>query len=322
MTNHHSQEVPRTRPVGQLPEPAHFWVTHAPRSWRAAGGWWIHLAEGRLQGAPGKKAVDALPEMDLEDLDGLLYLPPVAPALSKERNRQATSWAESGISVLAQLRVGEVLDVPGITVVYDLTEPLLAGEPKRFSALPEGSWGVWPLIAGLTDLPHLWEDALDEMKAAGVRGIQAVTPEMIPAQRRALAEGQDEEVFEALFHGKDPSERTISREVHEMGLEIFLPRPDTGTTPRQLRNRRLGAILALSGELWLRLGRPPAAGQSFFRAARGAEGTSYDLAALVAEGNLGVMDWLDQRACEVIAEVLKNGRSALYDELILEYLGD
>jgi len=97
-------------------------------------------------------------------------------------------------------------------------------------------------------------------------------------------------------------------------------RPATGFSPRRSGNRRLAAGLALAGELWLRLERPESRGQALLRAARGADRAAYDLTALVREGNLAVMDWIDDLGVEILGELVETGRSALLEALLEDYL--
>jgi hypothetical protein len=76
----------------------------------------------------------------------------------------------------------------------------------------------------------------------------------------------------------------------------------------------------LAAELWLRLARPVGQGQALYAAARQADRTTFDLAALAREGNLGVLGWLDPLARSLVKEVASTGRSALLKELTAEYV--
>jgi len=304
----------------QLPEPARFWIAHAPRSWHSATGWWTNLAQARIGGFRGAAA--PLPELEARGLDDLFYLPPVTAQLRAARDELAMALVDSGTPLLAQRVPGEGGELPGVVAVFDLLAALLAGELDRFDELPEGAIAVWPLVAGLTDRPQSWEEGCRRLAAAGVGCVQAMAVEIDPELRSRLARDRGDDVFDALFHGRSPSEREFSRCAHAHGLEVFAPRPATGRSPREIRNRQLAAQLALAGELWLRLKRPVASGQAILRAARGAEATRHDLAALVREHNLTVMTWLDDRSAEMIVEMVSRGRSSLVDELLGEYLGN
>ncbi|MCP4661359.1 MAG: hypothetical protein GY856_38640 [bacterium] len=315
------------KPPRQLPEPVRFWIAHTPRRWHSAGGFWTDLAHARIRGFRTTGGAP-LPELEAGGLDDLFHLPPVRPELRAARDELAAALAQSGTPVLAQLLPGEPARLPGeparlpgVVVVFDLLRPLLEGRLDRLGELPEGSTAVWPLVAGLTDQPESWEEGCERLAAAGVGCVQATAVELDPELCSRLARDRGDDVFDALFHGEPPSERSFSCCAHAHGLEVFTPRPATGRSPRQIRNRHLAAQLALAGELWLRLDRSVASGQALFRAARGAESTRHDLAALVREENLTVMNWLSTRSAELIVEVVTRDRSSLLEELLEEYLG-
>lgn len=310
----------RTRPVEQLPEPARFWIGYAPRNWRSAGNLWTDLANARIAGFHGKRGA-TLPEIEASALEALFYLPPVVADLAEERDRLAVSLIEAGTPVLMQLLPGETTAVSEALVVYDLLGPLLDGDIDQLAKLPPGSTAVWPLIAGITDRSEAWDEICAVLQAAGVRCVQAMVVELNPSLRRQLAEGRGDEVFDALFHGEEPSELLFALYTDRYGLEPFMPRPETGATPRQARNRRIAADLALAGEVWMRLGRAVSQGQALFRAARGAENTHHDLTALVQEDNLTVMNWLDGQGVEIIEEIVHTGQSSLLAGLLDEYQG-
>lgn len=312
------------RLVRHHPEPGRFWIAASPRSWNAGGGPWTDLVAGRLLGVQSRPPA-ALPEIGRVELDDLLYLPPVDPSLAEDRDRVAGRLLESGTPLLVQLVPGETLsagDLPAaVETVYDLAGPLLAGDVDRLRQLPASSTAVWPLIAAVTDGAEIRDRGCELLAAAGVRCVQPLAVEADPVTRRSLAEERgDERVFAALFHGPPPSERDFAHVAHRHGLEVFLRRPPTGFLPRRIGNRRLAAGLALAGELWLRLERPESRGQALLRAARGADAAAYDLAALVREGNLTVMDWIDELGVEVLGELVGTGRSSLLDGLLEEYL--
>jgi hypothetical protein len=84
-------------------------------------------------------------------------------------------------------------------------------------------------------------------------------------------------------------------------------------------NRRIGGILALAAELWLRLGRPIEAGQSLYRSARWVDRTTYDVEALAREGNLAVLP-LDETSREIVAEWVETGAAELLDRLLEDYV--
>ena len=318
--DHGVAERTRTRAVRQIPEPARFWIAHSPRSWRCSDQAWTDLANGRLGGLQGKVSAN-LPVIDGGGLDDLFYLPPVQSDLEKARDELAQSFLDAGTPVLIQLRPGEQTEVAHASLVYDLLGSFLRDEPEELEGLPSGSTAVWPLIPGVSDHPEFWDEGLETLGAIGVDCVQPVAVDLSATDRRRLAEGRDEHVFDALFHGSPPSERAFARYADRHGLRFFMRRRRTGQLPRVENNRRLAADLALAGEIWTRLGRSVNGGQAFFRGARGAERTHHDLVALVREKNLQVMDWLDSNALEMARESVQEGSSSLLRELFDEYLG-
>ena len=314
----------RTRPVQQLPEPSRFWIAYSPRTWRCSSFLWTDIARLDLGGMQKPTSGHGIPEMAGESLDDLFYLPPVDSELTAERDRMAANWVESGTGVLVQLRIGEICKVDGVVKVFDLLEPLLSSETENLLSLPEGSVAVWPLIPGISDHPGRWEDGLPLLASAGVGCVQPVALDLSPVQRRRLAEGRDESVFDALFHGSKEggTEKDFARYAHRHGLKVFMDRPLVGAAARVRSNREIAAKLALAGELWLRMEKSVAVGQAYFRAARGAETTSLDLAALVREDNLKVINWLNDASRELVEEWVHNGTLERVDSLMAEYVDD
>ncbi|MEM7588526.1 MAG: hypothetical protein AAF560_34375, partial [Acidobacteriota bacterium] len=305
-----------------LPEPAKFWISYAPRRWRAAGGPWTDLASGRLQGLSTEPAGDpSMPAIDAAELNGTLYVPPLVPELVSERSAWLRDVANSGTSTLLQLQPGDLAEADADVVVYDLFRPLLAANLEALDTLAAGGNAVWPLIPGWTDDPGLWAESCAVMAHAGVTCVQPIAVELPSSDRRCLAELGGEKQFDALFHGGEaPSERAFSQTAARHGLRPFIARPEVGDTPRQRRNRRLAADLALAGELWLRLDRSVAIGQGLLKAAREAESSAHDLKALVFEGNLSVLTWLNSEAVELIQQAAAGEDSSLVAALMQEYL--
>ena len=296
----------RTRPVPQLPEPARFWVAAAPRTWRAVDRLWTHVGAMTLAGLR-KRSTEGVPELAVEDVDDLFYVPPVAEDFVAERDHLVDLLGQAAVPSLVQLSPGETPpEHQGVIALYDLLVPLLAGDYDELAVLPEGAVAVWPLVPGITDDPTRWEEALEVLALRKVAVVQPQTLELNAMARRRLAEGRGDDVFDALFHGRGGfGERSFARHVHQAGLSPFFERPVAAcATDRQQGNRAVAAKLALAGELSLRLGHSVAAGQAYFRAARGAETTSHDLRALAREKNLKVLDWLDDRSLRMVEEML------------------
>lgn len=316
-----------TKPAAQLPEPGRFWIRYVPRSWETPERPWVNLAAGTL-GDWSRAAKGRSPELAaLEDvpLDDVLYLPPVPPKRAAARDELGRARLVGGTPVLIQLFPGDETTVPpvaGSAFVFDLLHTLLERDLGALSRLPSGAIAVWPLLPGLTDDPALWEIGCRDLASAGVRCVQALTPALTPADRRKLAErwGQeDEAAFDALFHRQPPSERDFARAAHRQGLEPFLTRPLPRPPVTGAGNRWIGGVLAVTGEVWLRLGRPVEQGQAFYRAARWVDRSPYDLEALAREGNLGVLP-LDAESREIVAECAEMGESDRLARLLEEYV--
>jgi hypothetical protein len=337
-------EAPRAaRWAEQLPDPGRFWIRYAPRTWEPPEHPWVHLAEARLgewgravsqKVAPAAESISALESLADTPLDDVLYLPPVPSRRAAARDKLASSRLVDGTPVVLQLLPGDESTVPavsGVAFVYDLLAALLVRDLDRLDrfenpARPASAasiTAVWPLIAGLTDDPELWDAGCARLAAAGVRCVQAITPALDPASRRRLADRfgkeREEEVFDALFHREPPPERDFARWAHRHGLDPFLRRPLPRPPVLRIENRRLGGALALLAELWLRAGRPEVQGQSFYRAARWIDQTAYDVAALERDGNLSVLPF-DAASRAVVADLLETGESSLLDTLLAEYL--
>lgn len=315
------------KPLSQLTEPGRFWIRYVPRTWETPDRPWLHLAGGSLgewnrRVAKAALAAEPLPETPLDDV---LYLPPVPARRAAARDERATARLVDGTPVLIQLFPGEESKVPpvqGVTFVYDVLDALVSGDLGKLDRLPSGGSVAWPLIPGITDDPSLWEEGCRRLAAAGARCAQAVTPTLSPADRHRLLEELEnpDAVFDALFHREPPSERDFARVAHRHGLAPFLPRPVPRAPIVGRENRRIGEVLALIAELWLRLGRPVEQGQSFYRSARWIDETTYDVEALAREGNLAVIKTLDDRSLDVVAEVVEMEESELLSELLSEYV--
>jgi hypothetical protein len=313
-----------------LPEPDRLWIRYAPRSWPAAPlgeAGWLDLARGAL-GLPGDPAAAVPLELPAGPFDDVLYLPPVRPALAAARDRAAAAVAAAGTPVLVHLLASEPAPpVAGATPVFDLLEPLLAGTPEVLERLPAGAAAVWPLLGGLTDAPELVEEGCRRLAAAGVAVAQGVAPDLPPGERRRLLERLEEggrkeraeAAFDALFHGPGADPRAFARAAHRHGLAPFLPRPLPRPPLTGGAGREAAGLLALAGELHLRLGDEPRS-QACFRAARFLDRTGYDVRALAREGNLPILPWLDGEARTVVEEWAAEGSSAGLERLLGAYL--
>lgn len=309
-----------------LPEPDRLWIRYAPRAWKAGPRGelrWLDLARGAL-GPVGPDHPPPALEVPPGPFDDVLYLPPVHPGLGDARDGAAAEVAAQGTPVLVQLLAGEPApDADGVVPVYDLLEPLLAARTEELARLPAGAAAVWPLVPGLTDAPELREEGCRRLAQAGVAVVQGVAPSLAPAERRRLLEetgrGDDDEAFEALFHGPGADLRSFARAAHGHGLRAFLPRPLPRPPLAGAAEREAAGLLALAGELHLRLGEEGRS-QSCFRAARFVDRTRFDLRALAREGNLPVLPWLDEEGRTIIEEWAEAGRSERVERSLRSYL--
>jgi hypothetical protein len=310
--------MPVSRLSTQRPDPTRLWVCHTLRPWPGPAGFWTDLAEA------GVGREDAAGDLELPSvvaLDDVFYVPPVSADLSAGRSRLLRSLGEAGTPVLLQLLPGE--EEPSLEqgkIVYDLLPALLAADLSVLAELPSGSCAIWPLIAGLTDLPATVEAGLDRLAAVGVRHVRGLALVLRPGIRRRLAELGGEATFDRLFHGPPPAERVFAIQAAAVGLKPFVERPLPEGSRTLAHNRRLAGELAMIGELWLRIERSEARGQAFFRAARLVDEADRDLQVLSREGNLDIVSWLDPPSREVIEELVADGRSSLREELQAEFL--
>ncbi|MCG8461051.1 MAG: hypothetical protein MI919_32605 [Holophagales bacterium] len=123
-----------------LGEPSHFWIAFVARSWRFREGLWTDIARGALGGSRKTGSEAGLPDLEIEGLDDLFYLPPVDLDLAGERDRLADRLTGAGTPVLLQLAPGESTAASTesglLRVVYDLVDHLVAGESERLAELP------------------------------------------------------------------------------------------------------------------------------------------------------------------------------------------
>lgn len=325
-----------TRPAGQLPEPARFSIRYTPRRggrhrWPVPAGPWLDLASGRvfgLDGGDGEGGDEALPVFDTDPpLDDVLYLPPVSSGLTGEREALAQRLRDLGTPVrVHRFPSDNHRSTPAghPDDVYDLLPTLLSGDLAPLAQMPVGALVAWPLIRGVTDDPELQEAACQVLTERGATVVQGVVAELSPADRRVLLEQRGDDLFDTLFHGPPPDARGLARIARRNGLGLFAPRPlpQPPVLPiSRIENRRLGGRLALAAELSDRLGRSPAVTQSLFRAAREADRTPYDLLSLAREGNLGVLDWLDGEALDLVRATV-DGRGRVGEGPLAPLLDD
>ncbi len=308
------------RLLEQPPEPGRLWVRYRPRPWPAPDGLWTDLAAVGLgqPGPPGATIPGPAGRAPLAD--DLLYLPPVEAGSAAARRALGRAAIDAGAPVLEQLLPGERPAIEGAVAVYDLLPALAAGELERLAQLPAGATAVWPLVAGVSGDPEVWEPGLRRLAEARCAAVLGLALQLAAGDRRRLAGNLDEERYRRLFHGPPPAERAFAWAAGRFGWGPFIERPLPAGPPWRRENRRLAGLLARAAELWLRLGRPESRGQELYRAARGVDRLDRDLATLAREGNLSVLPWLAPPARQLIEEATTGPKPALLHELETEYL--
>jgi hypothetical protein len=303
------------------PEVGRLWVRRAFRDWPWPEDRSIDLSTGRVRRGGGAPSVPGAEDVD--PAAGLLYVPPVDPALAPARDDLIASLAARGVAMLAQVAPGERVPVAvgGPEVVVDLVVALLARDLDALSAVAPGTIALWPLVAGITDGEELWAEGCRRLAAAGVRCVQAIVPHVEPAERRELASAAAEDAgFSRVFHARAGDERRFAAVAARHGLAVLFRRRDVARD-RRARNAALAEVLALGGELWLRLGRSEPHGQELFRASRWVDDSTVDVRSLALEGNLDVAEPLrGELAAAVVEEWASTGSSAIVDAWLAEYV--
>lgn len=311
------------RLVARLPDPGRGWIARGPGRWPFIDRTWTDLASARLvagTASPNAPTIETDPGGD-----ELVYVPPVALVHREARDRLIDALTSARVPSLVQLLPGESPGwdpaSTGVSTVIDLTGPLIDGDLARLDAVPAGAWTLWPLVPGISDDASTIRDGCRRLAARDAGVVQPLAVEIAPVLAQRLAAGRPAAVFDALFHGAPSSERDFAAVAGAHGLSVWPERPDTGDTERLRINRRLAAALASTAELWLRLERPQAAGQALYRAARGVESTALDLVAVARDGNLRVLDFVDDRAAEVLEAAVAGEEPKLLRELRAAYVG-
>lgn len=304
-----------------LIDPARLWIRFVPRSWPWPREAVTDLRRPTLHAARRGVSGSFEIEAELNGLDDVVWIPPVAGESARSRAELADHLSEQGIPWIDHRLPGGDSEASSGRVVVDVLSLLMPGKVDELSRVPGDSWVLWPLIPGVTDRPRLVERGLRLLRESRVRGVHGLALELTARQRRMLAEQGGEDVFDALFHGARSSERAFAAQAHGAGLEVFLARP----TPRAARlagNRTLAGALHRAGLLWTRLQRSPAQGEAFLAAARRIDESGHDIGRIIQEGNLGIVDWLSPEAREILQAVaMQDSKPKLLSELEREYLG-
>ena len=296
--------------------PFRLWAAWEPRSWPASAQVRLDLAAQRLVW-PGRSVEGAALPSGVPELAEVALLPAVPSESADPRDQLAEAIERAGGLALAQRTASQRVPGRGIDVL-DLSAVLL-GESilERGAIVASGArrlWVVVPLLPGVGEGGSL-ESLIEDAAALGPEVILGVEPELVPADRRRLVERLGESSFDAVFHGRAASEPEFAAAVAALGISPLPPLPELPDLPaRRARDRRLAAALQEAGELWLRVGRSEAIGESLLAASRHLAGEPLDVTALAREGNLGLLSWLSPAARELIAEETEGG-SVLLREL-------
>ena len=309
----------------QFPEPLRCWIAHAPGRWPGPDGWWLDLAREEAASEALRSREPAMQPVSREVLTRIrdvAYLPPVGAIASWWLQDVRGSLREREIDAIVQILPGEPLDAGWGTLVLDLTPALLPPKFELIAAAPRGVHCCWPLIAGLTDDPELWERGLGLLARAHVASVQPVEPALSPVDKRRLGELTNRRGYQELFHGAAPDARSFAQVVHQYGLSCFLPRPNTGYSGRALRNRRIATRLHLIGELILRTKGSVDESLSFYRAARWVDAQALDVEDLARTGNLEVVPWLSAACRQELESLVEGSESPRFERLQFDYRGE
>ncbi|MDX1502136.1 MAG: hypothetical protein R3325_07220 [Thermoanaerobaculia bacterium] len=302
------------------PEPRRLWIRFRPRVWPGAPGVWIDLAALAL-GRPGGGEPGPPAEAEVERLDDVVYLPPAADGAEGWRRRLAERLLAGGTPCLWQ----SVTPGPapaGAAVVWDPTETLLDGGVEILAQAPRGASVLWPWVAGLTDAEDLWRPALDRLRGAGAERVLPLRLELPPRDRRRLAARARSADWSALFHRAARPLEGFARAAASRGLDILWPRPLPAAPARLVVTRGAAGHLAQIADLELALGGSEVVAQSFFRAARRLEEEPHDLKALLREGNLAILTWLEDDPRQAVEEFLRRGGSVALESRRARFGGD
>ena len=297
-------------------DPGRFWIRYTPRVWPSPDTRWVHLAAAR-PGPADMKAVGRFVEI-VDRPDDVLYLPATREEFREDRDRLVLELVGSEVPILVQVLPGERVSSE-VLAVLDLSPLLFELGAQDLPEAPLPALAVWPLVAGITDRPELVADLGPKLVDAGVRVITVMRLELDAREKRELAEGRSESVFEALFHRQPVQERRLAGTLASLGLQVFPPRPTAAGLPAFQLRRRLAGLLAEAAELDLRCARH-GRGQELYRAARYLDESVIDILALHREGNLHVLGWLDAESRSIIESAISGVGDAL-EERRSAYLG-
>jgi hypothetical protein len=164
--------APGLRVTARLPEPAHFWIRYAPRSWEGPQRPWLDLAAGRLgrsgRRSPGSAAALGFgPAAEAPGLAAAALEPAGLPALAAESPRLPGAAA-------AALGPGMAEGSPGAAATRETAD---AGQPAP------------PLLDDVLYLPPVPQRLAAGRDALAARALAAGTPvlvQLLPGDRTEL----------------------------------------------------------------------------------------------------------------------------------------
>jgi hypothetical protein len=174
--------APGLRVTARLPEPAHFWIRYAPRSWEGPERPWLDLAAGRL-GRSGRRSPGSPPALGLAPAAEPSGLPAAAMAPAGLATALAAEMA--GLPGAAALGLGTAEESPGAAATQ---EPAATGQPAPTQE-PVAWTPAPPLFDDVLYLPPVPERLAAGRDSLAERALAAGTPvlvQLLPGDRTDL----------------------------------------------------------------------------------------------------------------------------------------
>jgi hypothetical protein len=163
--------APGLRWTARLPEPAHFWIRYAPRSWEGPERPWLDLAAGRL-GRSGRRSPGAAAALGIEPAAERAG----APVAARDPARLPAPAAElAGLPVAAALGLGAAEEAPGAAATG---EPADGGQPAPPLLLDD--------VLYLPPVPERQAAGRDALAERALAGGTPVLVQLLPGDRTEL----------------------------------------------------------------------------------------------------------------------------------------